>query len=172
MKLSVRTKLLGSAGVLLVIMGILSAMAVATYSSNGDAMAQLRSDNLVTEHTIATMTADFFQLDGGLNMHLLVKPDTQAEKDSWQTYLDGLADFQKQRDALAASELGPEMTAQLAKVDAAFTSYMGSEKAMETDVAAGNSAAAIKAITEDNNDSSNALQNGLTALSQQASAST
>jgi methyl-accepting chemotaxis protein len=169
---TIRTKLLGLSGILLAMMLFLAVLAIAMFGSNGDAVRRLTQDEQATERTVARMAADFFQLDGGLNMYLLVAPGSPAQQDAWATYQSGLADFGAQRDALAARALSDDLAARLSKAGSSFTAYAGFEKDMEAALARGDHAAAVKAITLDNNDASNALQEELTAMSDAAAAAT
>jgi methyl-accepting chemotaxis protein len=172
MRPTIRTKLLGLSAILLAMLIGLGSVAIAISTSNGEAVRRLAQDDQATERAVARMEADFFALDGGLNMYLLVAPGSQAQRDAWATYQAGLEDFGTQHDALAARALSPGLAASLAKTDTAFTAYLGFEKAMETALAGNDKAAAIKAVTLDNNDVSNALQAELTAMADSASADT
>jgi methyl-accepting chemotaxis protein len=172
MRLTIKAKLLGSSAILLGIMTLLGGFAILTLGSNSDAVQSLTTDKVVTERAIAQMGSDFFQLDGGLNMYLLVAAGSQQQKDALATYQAGLADFQAQDKVLAGQKLSPEMAANVTSVETAFTAYLGFEKAMETALAANDQSAAVKAITVDNNDSSNTLQKGLTDLAASAAAGT
>jgi methyl-accepting chemotaxis protein len=171
-RLTIRTKLLGLSGLLLMIMALLGGLAVVTFGSAGDAVHSLTAEDQAIERGVSSMAADFFQLDGGLNMYLLVEPGTKAQQDAWATYQSGAADFKAQDEALKALPLNAAQKAALTSVEAGFAKYMSFEASMETALAAKDQATAVKAITVDNNDASNQLQTGLTAMMDEAAKTT
>ncbi|HEV7662463.1 MAG TPA: methyl-accepting chemotaxis protein [Chloroflexota bacterium] len=160
-----QTKLWVTFGIAGVAMGGLVIVAVTTFSATAAGTRQLADRDGAAQRVTAQMVAAFYQLDGALNMYLLV-PDRQSQPalDSRSTYLSGVARFADARAQLTPLLAGVEETALADKIDTNFAGYRRFVATVDAAVGVGDLDAAVQAQTIDNNDVSNALMDALDTL--------
>jgi methyl-accepting chemotaxis protein len=158
---SVNTKLLLGFGFVLLLMAGLASLAVVSFNNVSSTTRSMIERDQAMLIDGQNMQKAFLQLDGALNMYLLTPPGSQAQKDSWNTYLDGEKDFKASRAQLDKLVLGSEEHQTLATVDKAFSEYEVSIDHVKAALAAGDMDAAIDAQTVENNDASNTLMDTL-----------
>jgi methyl-accepting chemotaxis protein len=168
-----RTQLLLGFGSVVVLLALIAGISVTTFGSIGTEVGDLSATHVAVERSIAHMTSAFYQLDGGLNMYLLVKPDSPQQKDAWQAYQDGSTEFAAERAGLDPGQidqdaLTPEMVSSLRQLDTGYAAYQGFASQMQDADKAGDHSMAVNLVTIDNNDASNAVSGALQTLKKEA----
>jgi methyl-accepting chemotaxis protein len=158
---SVNTKLLLGFGFVLLLMAGLASLAIVSFNNVSNTTRELIDRDQAMLMDGQTMEKAFLQLDGALNMYLLTPQGSQAQKDAWNTYVEGEKDFKDARAQLGKLDLGTEERQTLAIVDKGFSEYEVSIDHVKAALAVGNMPAAIEAQTVENNDASNALMGAL-----------
>ncbi len=130
MRLTLRTKLLGTAGVLLSFSGVIAAIGYLQLAAANDRLGIIYNDNLIGDAQVAAMRADALSIENDL-VRLTTTANAPARAGYEPEILKYEADFGKQLQAGYASDLDGRDGLALDKIRASFSAWTS---AVETEV--------------------------------------